>query len=106
MSDSIGAQRVRVRLQRPTPQADAMGGAALGWTDAGDVWANVTQIAADSRVAFDALRAVARHSVIMRRRSDVRSGWRVLRGAAVLRVVAVRDQGEPRLELICEEEET
>jgi head-tail adaptor len=38
------------------------------------------------------------------RRADLRTGWRVLWGARVLRVVGVRDDGAARQTLDCQED--
>lgn len=104
MSEAIGAMRVRVRLESPTRTADAMGGAALGWSSQGDVWASLRAQSAGRAAAYDAAASVASYSAMINRRSDVRAGWRLVWGARVFRIVAVRDEGAPRIELICEEE--
>ena len=104
MTDFISAMRARVRLERPTRTPDAMGGAALGWANEGDVWAEVAALSASESAAFDATPMRASLTLTIRRRDDVRAGWRVIWGARVLRIVGVRDAGEPRIDLICEEE--
>ena len=59
MSEVIGALRARVKLQRPTRVADEIGGAAIAWTDEGDVWAQVDAGAARETIAFDTSPSVA-----------------------------------------------
>jgi SPP1 family predicted phage head-tail adaptor len=104
MSDAIAALRARVTLKRPTRVADEIGGAALMWVNAGDAWAEISAGAAGERAAYDGAPTTAAYTVRINRRDDVRATWRVAWGVRVLRVTAVRDDGEPRIDLICEEE--
>lgn len=104
MSDAIGAMRARVTLKRPTRVADEIGGAALMWGSAGDAWAEISAGAASESADYDSAPAVAAFTVRINRRDDVRARWRIVWGARVLRVVGVRDEGEARIDLICEEE--
>lgn len=104
MSDALGALRARVRLERPLRSGDALGGASLSWTDAGDVWAEVRATSAAASADYDAALSRAGYVLVINRRADVRSGWRVTWGARVLAVEAVRDEGGARIELACVEE--
>jgi len=96
--------RTRVRLESPVRAPDDIGGAAISWTDEGDVWAAIEATGAAQGAAFDAAPALSAFRVAINRRSDVRAGWRVTWGARVLRIAGVRDEGAPRIVLICEEE--
>ncbi|MEQ1491017.1 MAG: head-tail adaptor protein, partial [Terricaulis sp.] len=87
MSDTIGALRSRVKLQQPTRVADEIGGAAIAWSDAGDVWAEIVAGGADEVPASDASSSVASCRVTINRRDDVRVGWRVAWGVRRLRIV-------------------
>lgn len=104
MSDAIGALRTRVTLQHPTRVADEIGGAAILWVSAGDVWAEISANGASQGADYDAAPSVTSFSVVLYRCEDVRAGWRVRWGARVLRVTGVRDDGAPRMTLVCEEE--
>lgn len=104
MSEAIGALRARIKLQRPERVADEIGGAAVLWTDEGDVWAEIAATEASSSAAYDGATAVTAFRATIYRRSDVRGGWRALWDARTLRIVAVRDDGAARIELLCEEE--
>jgi SPP1 family predicted phage head-tail adaptor len=104
MSDAIGAARARVTLQYPTRVVDEIGGAAIAWTDAGEVWVQITARGGSQTSAFDASPAIALFSVMINRRDDVRAGWRVVWGERVLRIVGAADDGAPRMTLSCEEE--
>lgn len=104
MSDLIGAMRARVKLQSPTRIADEIGGAAIAWSDEGDVWAEIDASGAAEAPAFDASPSVATYRVTINRREDVRAGWRIAWDARRLRIVGVTDDGAPRIQLICREE--
>lgn len=104
MSDAIGALRTRIKLQSPTRIADEIGGAAISWTDVGDVWADIEAGGASESAAFDATPSVATFRVTINRHGDVRAGWRVAWGARRLRITGVVDDGAPRISLNCYEE--
>ena len=104
MIDRLGAMRARITLERPVRAGDELGGAALGWTSEGEVWASIATLGAAQSAAFDANPAVASYRVVITRREDVRAGWRVIWRARPLRIVGVRDDGGARIELNCEEE--
>lgn len=104
MSDAIGALRARVKIQSPTRVADELGGAAIAWDDAGDVWAEIDAGGVSESAAFDAAPSVASLRVTINRRDDVRAGWRIAWGARRLRIVGVADDGAPRIRLTCQEE--
>lgn len=104
MSDAIGALRARVKLQSPTRIADELGGAAIAWSDEGDVWAEIEAGGVGESAAFDASPSTASYRVTINRRDDVRAGWRIVWGARRLRIIGVADDGAPRLQLNCQEE--
>ncbi|MBY0562880.1 MAG: phage head closure protein [Hyphomonadaceae bacterium] len=102
--DAIGAMRARLRLRKPTRVADEIGGGATSWSDAGEIWAELTVLSAEANTAFDAGGAQARFNVRINRRDDIRAGWRALWGARTLRILAVRNEGGARIDLVAEEE--
>lgn len=104
MSDAIGALRERVKLQQPIRIADEIGGAAIAWTDAGDVWAEIDFGSSGEAVGFDAAPSLAAYRVTINRRDDVRAGWRIAWGVRRLRIIGVADDGAPRIQLNCREE--
>lgn len=104
MTDAVGALRARVHLLRPTRVADEIGGVAIAWSDEGAVWAEIIAGGAADGAAYDGVASVASFQVAIRRRDDVRAGWRVTWSDRFLRVRGVRDEGGGRIELICEEE--
>jgi head-tail adaptor len=86
----IGDLRLRIGLERP--EASPAGGVAF--VSVGGAWA-----AHDDESG-------ARHRFAIRRRADVRPGWRVAWEGRRLRVLAVLDGDDrgARLDLVCEEE--
>lgn len=104
MTEAIGAMRARVRLESPLRTPDNIGGVALSWVNQGDVWADIGAGGAGQSAAFDAAPSVAAYTFTLNRRTDVRAGWRTVWGARVFSILAVRDEGAPRIELVCEEE--
>lgn len=104
MSDAIGALRARVKLQSPTRVADEIGGAAIAWSDAGDVWAEIEARGADETSGFDASPSIASLRVTINRRDDVRAGWRIAWKLRRLRIIGVADDSGPRIQLSCREE--
>lgn len=104
MSDALGAMRARITLQQPTRIADEIGGAAILWQSAGDVWAEIAASGVSDSADYDTARSASAYAVIIHRRDDVRAGWRVVWGARRLRVTGVRDDGAARITLACEEE--
>ncbi|MFT3726317.1 MAG: phage head closure protein [Terricaulis sp.] len=104
MSEGAGAMRARITLQWPARVADEIGGAATLWTSAGDVWAEIAASSVSDSADYDTARSTVGYTLSIYRRADVRAGWRVLWGGRRLRIAAVRDDGAPRIVLVCEEE--
>jgi SPP1 family predicted phage head-tail adaptor len=104
MIAQIRARHARVTLQQPTRVADEIGGAAILWTEQGQVWATIQPTSASQSDAFDTRRATTAFRVTINRRDDIRAGWRLLWGARQLSIIGVSDGGAPRIVLTCEEE--
>ncbi len=104
MSDAIGALRARVKLQRPLRVADELGGAAIAWSDQGDVWAEIEAGGAGEAAVFDTTSSTASFRVTINCRDDVRAGWRIAWDARRLRITGVADDGARRTQLNCQEE--
>jgi SPP1 family predicted phage head-tail adaptor len=104
MSDAISALRARVTLQEPVRVADEIGGAAISWMSRADVWARIEPRGAFERAMHDASVSAASLRVSIRRRDDVRHGWRILWRGRVLRVLGREDGGGALVTLFCEEE--
>ncbi len=96
--------RARVRLESPTRAADNIGGAAITWTNQGDVWAEISAGGGGQSADFDAAPSSTAYLFAVNRRADVRAGWRVIWGTRVFAILAVRDEGAARVELLTGEE--
>lgn len=104
MSEIIGAMRARVRLESPSRVADEIGGAAIAWSNQGDVWAEISSGGVSDAANYDSVASRAAYRLAINRRADVRAGWRVIWGAREFRVAGVADDRAARIILFCEEE--
>ena len=104
MTDSVGVLRTRVRIETLTRVADEIGGAALAWSDQGETWAEIVVGGAAQTQSYDTTRGLVSVIVRLRRREADWLRSRIVRGDVAYRVRAVRDNGGPRIELLCEEE--
>ena len=96
--------RARLGLQRPERDEDDLGGADIVWTPQGEIWAELSASGGAESERFDRASSVVAFTAKVRAPCAAKPGWRVLWGARVLAIRAVRDAGAPFLELICEEE--
>ncbi|MES1202195.1 MAG: head-tail adaptor protein [Pseudomonadota bacterium] len=78
--------------------------AALSWASQGSVWAEIGASGTSESADYDSAPSVAVYDVTIRTRDDARAGWRMVWGARTLRITGVRDDGGPRIVLVCEEE--
>jgi len=104
MSDELGSLRERVTLQSLVRTGDDLGGAALTWSDAETVWAEIAARGGSLEAALDGAAARTAYRVRIRAPSAVSSGWRVVWGGRVLRILAVANGDPGALVLNCEEE--
>jgi SPP1 family predicted phage head-tail adaptor len=104
MNDRIGILRARITLQRPASMPDELGGAAASWVNAGAAWAEIEALGGSEAGAADVLVSANLLRVTLRRFDGVRAGWRVTWSGRRFRIVAVADDGGPRIALACEEE--
>jgi SPP1 family predicted phage head-tail adaptor len=104
MNDPIGAMRARVTLQEPVRVADEIGGAVIGWTPRGEVWAEIEARTGFERVMNDAAFSSADLRVSIRSREEVRYPWRIVWDSRILRVIGRADAGGTRIVLFCREE--
>lgn len=100
-----GALRERVTIEQPPPGRDAVGGRQGMWRYDGAVWARVTPLAPSGAVVADALSALPRWSVTMRKREGVLPGCRLVwRGRFLIVMSGMSDPADPaRMVLTCEE---
>ena len=100
-----GALRERVTLEQPPLGRDAMGGRQGNWRYDGAAWARVSPLMPAGAVVADALSALPRWSVTMRKREGVLPGSRLVwRGRFLIVMSGMSDPADPaRMVLTCEE---
>ena len=101
----IGELNQRAALQAKTLTPDGGGGFSESWQSFASVWVAVAPIAGNDALSADALQSRVRHRIVLRRRSDLAAGQRVVVGARRFKVQALLDEG-PRastMTLLCEE---
>ena len=101
----IGELNQRAALQAKTLTPDGGGGFAESWQSFASVWVAVAPIGGNDAVGADALQSRVRHRILLRRRSDLAAGQRVVVGARRFKVQGVLDQGpqSATMTLLCEE---
>lgn len=99
MAYRIGELRERVTLQTKTRTRDAMGGYAETWADTATVWALVRPMSGRERAQAGQQQAAANYLVVMRYRSDVLAGQRLLWRDTPLNIRFIADRG-PRAEFL------
>lgn len=68
----------RVQLQSPTTGRGELGGQAITWATAADVWANVRTLNGKESVIAQQVKSQASVVVTIRYRADIDSNWRII----------------------------
>lgn len=98
---TIGALRERVQLKRRDVADDGQGGALTTFVPVATVWARVRALSARLATSADARGSAITHSVVMRYRSDVSAGDRLVFAGRNLEVVSAADLDGRRAYLAC-----
>lgn len=100
-----GALRERITIEQPRLTRDALGGRVGGWTHDGAAWARVTPLVPAGQTAADALAALPRWLVTLRKRTGIVPGTRLVwRGRYLIVRTGISDPEMPaQLVLTCEE---
>ncbi len=98
---SLGSLRERVELQSKTQTIDSAGGHQNTFVSLATVWAQVTSLAGSMTGFGDARAAKITHSVVLRFRSDLKPGDRIIYRTAVLEIVSAEDLNGRRAYLRC-----
>ncbi len=100
-----GALRERVTIEQPNPARDALGGRTGGYLYDGAAWAAITPLMPAGLTAAEALSALARWSVSLRKREGIVPGTRLVWRGRYLRVRSVVSdpQAPAQMVLSCEE---
>lgn len=99
----IGRMGWRIILQQPVKTPDGMGGSSSDWQDVATVWAefripNTKELTAIGTMISDLIRQIS-----IRRRRDVRRGWRVLNDGRIYLVKHTYDFDLETTVLVCQE---
>jgi head-tail adaptor len=95
-----------MRLERPDRIEAADGHADLVFVDVDLVFVALKSASPGEQLAGGRLEGVVTHRAIMRARSDIAGGWRLVEGARSFRVLAVSDhrRREGEIDLALQEE--
>ncbi|MCM2395238.1 phage head closure protein [Rhizobium sp. S95] len=96
-----GRLSARLLLERPVPVSDGQGGAAETFEVVASVWALVTPLAAKVEERAGAETVEITHEIWVRRRGDLVSGMRFVKGNRHFTVESVRDPDESGRYLAC-----
>ncbi|MBN9603531.1 MAG: phage head closure protein [Afipia felis] len=91
-----GQLRTRLVLQQPIETPDDQGGVTRVWSSYGNAWAKVVPLAAQLGVDADANGATQNYRITMRANFSLTLQHRLVEGAKVYRIAAVRDSGDRR----------
>ena len=98
----IGTLTDRVQLRRKVTSDEDEGGAPAVFTPIATVWARVRQLGARQQFAADARGQAISHSVVMRFRTDLKPGDRILYRGGTLEIAAAADMNGRRAYLSCQ----
>lgn len=100
-----GALRERISIEQRRHERDVLAGAVRGYTYDGASWASVSPLAPGDVALADALSALPRWRVTMRKREGIGPATRIVwRGRFLAVRSVVSDPAEPaQMQLLCEE---
>lgn len=98
---AIGTLRDRVQLQRKDMVSEAEGGHAITFVPLATVWARVTSLSGGEAERADARTARISHTVVVRHRTDVSAGDRIIYRGISLEVISANDLNGRRAYLSC-----
>jgi SPP1 family predicted phage head-tail adaptor len=91
-----GRLKTRLVIEAPDEADDGQGGVARAFTTVATVWAAVMPLAARGRVEADAGGAVIKVRIILRSNFALTLQHRLVDGAKVYRITALRDRDDRR----------
>jgi len=97
----LGSLRERVELQSKTQSIDSAGGHQNTFVSLATVWARVTSMAGSLTSSSDARAAKVSHSVVVRFRSDLKPGDRIIYRTTPLEIISAEDLNGRRAYLSC-----
>jgi len=100
-ASTAGRLRHRLVLERDLGVSDSEGGATSAWMPVASLFADIVPLAAEERVAGEALASRATHRIVIRHRGDVAGGDRFRLGSRLFDIDAVYDPHEDGRWLVC-----
>lgn len=91
-----GQLKTRLVLQQPVETPDDQGGVARTWTSYGNAWAQVTPLAARNAVDADSDGATQSYRIVMRSNFSLSLQHRLVDGARIYAITAIRDGDDRR----------
>jgi SPP1 family predicted phage head-tail adaptor len=93
-----GRLKTRLTIQSPDETDDGQGGVVRGYTTLATVWAQVTPLAARAAggVEADAEGATTKYRIILRGNFSLTLQHRLVDGARIYRIAAIRDRDDRR----------
>lgn len=91
-----GQLRTRLVLQQPVETPDDQGGVTRIWSSYGNAWAKVVPLTARPDVEADANGATQSYRITMRANFSLTLQHRLVEGAKIYRIVAIRDSDDRR----------
>lgn len=104
--NTISRLKHRLILQQEVQTDDGQGGYGRGWQDVAELWAEITPLSARAEALVSAqLQASVTHRIVLRYRSGVTAGMRLLfeNRALNIRSVINRHEADEVLEILAEE---
>ncbi len=96
-----GFLRNELRLQAAGVVPDGLGGHTEAWSEIALLFGMVEPVSANSIVNADQAIETVTHRITIRKRNDIRSGMRFVKGARVFEIETVHDPDETGRYLVC-----
>lgn len=100
-----GQLTARLDIENLVESADGQGGAVLGYTATGFVWARIEPVSVDALERADTQGFTVTHDIWLRYRTDLALGMRFRLGQRLFVLRAFHDPDETRRYLVCRCEE-
>ena len=96
-----GALAHRMALQKPDEQSDRRGHLSVAWQPVAMVWTDLKPLSTRAFLEADQRQEETTHTITLRFRPDIASGWRFVMGARIFTIERVVDPREDRRFLTC-----
>ena len=100
-----GALNHRLSLESIAEAPDGCGGVTVSWQQVAEIWGRLRPRTVKSALEAQQLVETASHTITMRYRSDVTSGWRFTKDGRTFVIITVTDPDERGRYLVCDVEE-